>query len=175
MSVLSPDLTTFCLAQCPTAMEPEIGFLMANLARIGPGSKVLDPFTGCCSLLLSAAFLQRIKPNSSSKSANQLLRGQLNDGHESSVPGSLTSSSVTGRADTDDAPCTSTRDRVRDMGCLVGVDACMGSDVRLIHSNFLAVGLGSALPSLTLRWEFAESLLEVHTTLYSLHNVPAIV
>jgi hypothetical protein len=151
-------------------MEPEIGFLMANLACVGPGSKVLDPFTGCCSLLLSAAFLQRIKPNSPSKSANQLLRGQLNDGHES-----LTSPSITGRADTDDAPCTSTEDRVRDMGCLVGVDACMGSDVSLIHSNFLAVGLGSALPSLTLRWEFAESLLEVHTTLYSLLNVPAIV
>jgi hypothetical protein len=164
-------------------MEPEIGFLMANLARIGPGSKVLDPFTGCCSLLLSAAFLQRMRPISSSRSGQQLLRGQQNDGHESSVPSSLTSSSVTGRADTDTddtpTPRTSTRaegkEGISDMGCLVGVDACMGSDVSLIHSNFVAVGLGSALPSLILRWEFAESLLEVHTTLYSPHNIPAII
>ena len=37
-------------------MEPEIAFLMANLARVaGPKHRILDPFCGSCSLLLSAA------------------------------------------------------------------------------------------------------------------------
>ena len=41
-------------------MEPEIAFLMANLARVGPGTRILDPFTGCCTLLMAAAHLQNI-------------------------------------------------------------------------------------------------------------------
>mmetsp|Transcript_11129 Transcript_11129/g.17598 ORF Transcript_11129/g.17598 Transcript_11129/m.17598 type:complete len:545 (-) Transcript_11129:119-1753(-) len=40
-----------------TAMEPELAFTMANLAQIVPGSSVLDPFCGSCSLLLAAAAL----------------------------------------------------------------------------------------------------------------------
>lgn len=41
----------------PTAMEPELGLLMCNLAMCKEGSKVLDPFCGSCSLLLAAAVL----------------------------------------------------------------------------------------------------------------------
>jgi hypothetical protein len=41
-------------------MEPEIAFLMANLALVaGPKHRILDPFCGSCSLLLSAAALGR--------------------------------------------------------------------------------------------------------------------
>lgn len=164
-------------------MEPEIGFLMANLARIGPGSRVLDPFTGCCSLLLSAAFLQRMTPMtpmtpiSSSKSHNQLQRGQSDGPQGASAPGPVTSSSLPCCDSVDDKPHTSTRAEVKDTdkGCLVGVDACMGDDVSLIHSNFVAVGLGSALSSLTLHWDFAEKLLQVITEPYSQHNIFAIV
>lgn len=39
----------------PTTMEPEIGFLMASLARAAPGRVVLDPCCGSCGLLLCAA------------------------------------------------------------------------------------------------------------------------
>jgi hypothetical protein len=46
------------------AMEPEIAFLMANLAEVGPHSRVLDPYAGCCSLLLAAGFLQEMEPPS---------------------------------------------------------------------------------------------------------------
>lgn len=42
-------------AAISTAMEPEIAFLMASLANIQIGSKVLDPCCGSASLLLSAA------------------------------------------------------------------------------------------------------------------------
>ena len=46
------------------AMEPEVAFLMANLAEVGRGSRVLDPFAGCCSILLAAGFLQEmVHPN----------------------------------------------------------------------------------------------------------------
>ena len=41
----------------PTAMEPEIAFVMANLARVSSGSRVLDPTCGSGSLLVSAAAL----------------------------------------------------------------------------------------------------------------------
>ena len=41
----------------PTAMEPELAFLMANWARITPSSRVLDPTCGSCGLLMSAAAL----------------------------------------------------------------------------------------------------------------------
>mmetsp|Transcript_38707 Transcript_38707/g.60372 ORF Transcript_38707/g.60372 Transcript_38707/m.60372 type:complete len:285 (-) Transcript_38707:105-959(-) len=40
-----------------TAMQPEISLLMANLAGIVPGSKILDPCCGSCSLLLCASFI----------------------------------------------------------------------------------------------------------------------
>ena len=40
-----------------TAMEPEIGFLMASLAGCGEGKRVLDPCCGSASLLLYAAAL----------------------------------------------------------------------------------------------------------------------
>ena len=43
-------------------MEPEIAFLMANLAEVKPGSRILDPFAGCCSLLLAAGYLQEMEP-----------------------------------------------------------------------------------------------------------------
>eukprot|EP00752_Nemacystus_decipiens_P005917 g5347.t1 len=39
----------------PTAIEPEVALVMANLAKVRPGSRVLDPFCGSCSLLLPAA------------------------------------------------------------------------------------------------------------------------
>eukprot|EP00903_Cladosiphon_okamuranus_P011379 g10724.t2 len=39
----------------PTAIEPEVALVMANLAKVRPGSRVLDPFCGLCSLLLPAA------------------------------------------------------------------------------------------------------------------------
>ena len=38
-------------------MEPEIAFLMANLARVGDGARVLDPCCGAGGLLLCAAAL----------------------------------------------------------------------------------------------------------------------
>ena len=41
----------------PTAMEPELGFLMANLARVRRGMRVLDPCCGSGGLLLCAAAL----------------------------------------------------------------------------------------------------------------------
>ena len=41
----------------PTAMEPELGFLMANLARVRRGARVLDPCCGSGGLLLCAAAL----------------------------------------------------------------------------------------------------------------------
>jgi SAM-dependent methyltransferase len=40
-----------------TTMEPELAFLMASLARVGPGARVLDPCCGSGGLLLSAAAL----------------------------------------------------------------------------------------------------------------------
>eukprot|EP00466_Bigelowiella_natans_P017876 jgi/Bigna1/74668/fgenesh1_pg.30_\ len=40
-----------------TAMDPELSFLMCNLAGVLPGSRVLDPFCGSCSILLAAAHL----------------------------------------------------------------------------------------------------------------------
>lgn len=46
------------------AMEPEIAFLMGNLAEVGPHSRVLDPYAGCSSLLLAAGFLQEMEPPS---------------------------------------------------------------------------------------------------------------
>lgn len=41
----------------PTAMEPEIAWVMSNLARVRVGSKVLDPFVGSGSLLFAASLL----------------------------------------------------------------------------------------------------------------------
>ncbi|CAM9695881.1 unnamed protein product, partial [Ectocarpus sp. 13 AM-2016] len=41
----------------PTAIEPEVALIMANLAKVRPGSRVLDPFCGSCSLLLPAAHM----------------------------------------------------------------------------------------------------------------------
>lgn len=38
-----------------TTMEPELGFLMSNLAGVRPGARVLDPCCGACGLLLCAA------------------------------------------------------------------------------------------------------------------------
>ena len=34
---------------------------MANLAEVKPGSRILDPFAGCCSLLLAAGYLQEME------------------------------------------------------------------------------------------------------------------
>ena len=125
------------------AMEPEIGFLMANLAGVGPTSRILDPYCGCCSLLLAAAFLQRLQPPLSSASEHSMekeveMEGEEGECGESSRP------------------------------CLVGVDSCLGADLGPIHSNFAAVGLSCILPSLTVKWDVAESLLQVrrHTALH---------
>ena len=41
----------------PTTMEPELAFLMANLAQVGDGARVLDPCCGAGGLLLCAAAL----------------------------------------------------------------------------------------------------------------------
>jgi tRNA G10 N-methylase Trm11 len=41
----------------PTSMDPEIGLVMANLAHVGPGRAVLDPFVGTGSLALACAEL----------------------------------------------------------------------------------------------------------------------
>ncbi|CAM9997330.1 unnamed protein product [Ectocarpus fasciculatus] len=41
----------------PTAIEPEVALIMANLAKVRSGSRVLDPFCGSCSLLLPAAHM----------------------------------------------------------------------------------------------------------------------
>ena len=38
-----------------TAMEPEMSFIMANMACVKPGSLVIDPFVGSGSILISAA------------------------------------------------------------------------------------------------------------------------
>ena len=38
-----------------TTMDPQLALLMANMAKVGPGSMVLDPFVGTGSLLLAAA------------------------------------------------------------------------------------------------------------------------
>ncbi|CAM9394937.1 unnamed protein product, partial [Hapterophycus canaliculatus] len=43
------------LCRGPTAIEPEVALVMANFAKVRPGSLVLDPFCGSCSLLLPAA------------------------------------------------------------------------------------------------------------------------
>jgi tRNA (guanine10-N2)-methyltransferase len=54
-------LKTFALRTRPyttaTALEPELAFVMANLAGVVPGARVCDPFCGSCSLLLAAARL----------------------------------------------------------------------------------------------------------------------
>jgi hypothetical protein len=42
----------------PTAMEPELGLIMASFARAHLASVILDPFAGCGSILLAAATLQ---------------------------------------------------------------------------------------------------------------------
>ncbi|CAN0116693.1 unnamed protein product [Ectocarpus fasciculatus] len=41
----------------PTAIEPEVALIMANLAKVRSSSRVLDPFCGSCSLLLPAAHM----------------------------------------------------------------------------------------------------------------------
>jgi len=60
----SNALKTFSLSSLPfrtkTAMEPELAFIMVNLALAGNQMereklRILDPFCGCCSLLLAAA------------------------------------------------------------------------------------------------------------------------
>ncbi|XP_043199074.1 tRNA (guanine(10)-N2)-methyltransferase homolog isoform X1 [Amphibalanus amphitrite] len=38
-----------------TSMDPELALIMANMARVGPGRLVLDPFVGTGSLLVAAA------------------------------------------------------------------------------------------------------------------------
>lgn len=50
--------------RCATSMEPEIAFLMANLAAVSSSpsstpSLVLDPFAGSASILLAAAYIAR--------------------------------------------------------------------------------------------------------------------
>ena len=42
----------------PTAMEPELGLIMASFARAHLASVILDPFAGCGSILLAGAMLQ---------------------------------------------------------------------------------------------------------------------
>ena len=150
-------------------MEPEIGFLMANLARVGPGSRVLDPFAGCCSLLLSAAFLQGMTPVEAgaiipSRPHSHPLRDDLGDSWGASAPPKTPSSP---------SPSPTSADTDIYRACLVGVDACMGDDVSMIHSNFVAAGLGSHLASLTLRWDFAERLLQVLQVRTLPHESPA--
>jgi tRNA A58 N-methylase Trm61 len=51
------EVTALARTSISTAMEPEIGFLMASLAGCGEGKRVLDPCCGSASLLLFAAAL----------------------------------------------------------------------------------------------------------------------
>ena len=51
------EVTALARTSISTAMEPEIGFLMASLAGCGEGKRVLDPCCGSASLLLYAAAL----------------------------------------------------------------------------------------------------------------------
>ena len=51
------EVTALATTSISTAMEPEIGFLMASLAGCDAGKKVLDPCCGSGSLLLYAAAL----------------------------------------------------------------------------------------------------------------------
>ena len=131
-----------------SAMEPEIGFLMANLAGVGPNSRILDPYCGCCSLLLAAAYLQRLQPPHSDVLEHSVGERERPNEGEGENEGECGESS---------------------RPCLVGVDSCLGADLGPIHANFASVGLSCMLPSLTLKWDVAESLLQVrHET--ALHN-----
>lgn len=40
----------------PTSMDPELAFIMCELARLKSGQVVCDPFAGTCSILVGAAF-----------------------------------------------------------------------------------------------------------------------
>jgi tRNA G10 N-methylase Trm11 len=59
-----------------TALEPELAFLMSNLAGVVPGARVCDPFCGSCSLLLAAARL-----GAGSTVGFDADAEQLNEGH----------------------------------------------------------------------------------------------
>ncbi|CAM9132315.1 unnamed protein product [Choristocarpus tenellus] len=83
----------------PTAIEAEISLIMANLARVQPGSLVYDPFCGSCSLLLPAAYMGALTVGSdiagpasvtSVSSEMRMLKGPDLSRHEpTSVPGDL--------------------------------------------------------------------------------------
>lgn len=64
-----------------TAMEPELGFLMASLARVGPGTAVLDPFCGSAGILLCCAALGARRVVGMDKDAAVLPGALLNFGH----------------------------------------------------------------------------------------------
>ena len=127
---------------------------MANLARVGPHSRILDPYCGCCSLLLAAAYLQRLQPPRSSVLKHSL-RGEDKEGKGEGE----------GKGE-EEGKRTKVGCRQSSGPCLVGVDSCMGADLGPIYSNFAALGLSCVLPSLTLKWDVAECLLQVNTKLH---------
>jgi hypothetical protein len=57
LKVLAGQRRKAIFTTTPTAMEPEIGWVMNNLARVERGKRVLDPFVGGGSLLLLSRIL----------------------------------------------------------------------------------------------------------------------
>ena len=137
------------------AMEPEIAFLMANLARVAAGTRVLDPFSGCCTLLMAAAHLQSMGPSLASANISMGFKNPEDIGERIAVAANDTIDAGIRSVDGDgDREVTAVENY------LLGVDANMG-DITRIHRNFHAVGRSASLASLSLRWDLAESLLEV--------------
>ena len=128
-------------------MEPEIAFLMANLAQVGSGTRVLDPFSGCGTLLMAAAHLQNMRPSATTASTIRDFGDDDNIDY--------------GTTDHSQSACHAHQvEAVVKDNFLLGIDANMG-DISRVHSNFHAVQQSESIASLCLRWDLAESLLEV--------------
>ena len=140
-------------------MEPEIAFLIANLARVGFGTRVLDPFSGCGTLLMAAAHLQNMKPSATYMNAICELSDDSNIDDSTANHTKIATHGPQGE--------TVVKDNF-----LLGVDANMG-DISRIHDNFRAVQQSESIASLSLRWDLAESLLEVLYFISSFDDAPS--
>ncbi|CAM9189473.1 unnamed protein product [Discosporangium mesarthrocarpum] len=114
----------------PTAIEPEVALVMANLAKVRQGSLVLDPFCGSCSLLLPAAYL-----------------GARTVGSDISGPAAA-ASKQDGKPVVDSGELGSAAQVMSRENGVGDVSDAEAKELELLHSDFESLGL--ALPELVM-------------------------